>query len=100
MKWSFFMQSDRSPESLKAELKMIIPKIDELRKRKNARKNQVSQVLTEMQSIKNEICSADGFSSIEPATNEADLSTKNLEELHRDLQALRKEKVYIFPLLR
>ncbi|XP_057774466.1 65-kDa microtubule-associated protein 3-like isoform X2 [Salvia miltiorrhiza] len=45
-----------------------------------------------MQSIKTEICSSDGFSSNEPATNGADLSTKKLEELRRDLQALRKEK--------
>lgn len=93
------MQSDHNPESLKAELRIILPKIEDLRKRKNARKNQVSEVLIEMRSIKNEICCSDGFSSNKLATNEADLSAKKLEELHRDLQALQKEKVYIFPLL-
>ncbi|KAL1550801.1 65-kDa microtubule-associated protein 3-like isoform X4 [Salvia divinorum] len=85
-------QSDRKPESLKAELRMIQPLIEELRKRKNARKNQVSEVLTEMQNIKNEICSSDGVSSNEPPTIEPDLSIKKLEELHRDLRALQMEK--------
>ncbi|KAG6383523.1 hypothetical protein SASPL_156720 [Salvia splendens] len=86
-------QSDHKSESLKAELRMIQPLIEELRKRKNARKNQVSEVLAEMQSIKNEICSSDGVSSNEPLTTEPDLSIKKLEELHRDLRALQMEKL-------
>lgn len=97
--WSFFMQSDQNPESLKAELRMILPQIEEMRKKKNDRKNKVFDVLFELQSIKNEICSADGFPSNEPASDEADLSIKRLEELHKELQALQKEKVFIFPLL-
>lgn len=99
MKWYFFIQFDHKPESLKAELRMIQPLIEELRKRKNARKNQVSEVLTEMQSIKNEICISNGVSSNEPITIEPDLSIKKLEELHRDLRALQMEKVCNFPLL-
>ncbi|XP_042051942.1 65-kDa microtubule-associated protein 3-like isoform X2 [Salvia splendens] len=75
-----------------AELRMIQPLIEELRKRKNARKNQVSEILAEMQSIKNEICSSNGVSSNEPQTIEPDLSIKKLEELHRDLRALQMEK--------
>ncbi|XP_042051943.1 65-kDa microtubule-associated protein 3-like isoform X3 [Salvia splendens] len=86
-------QFDHKPESLKAELRMIQPLIEELRKRKNARKNQVSEILAEMQSIKNEICSSNGVSSNEPQTIEPDLSIKKLEELHRDLRALQMEKL-------
>lgn len=90
-------QSDHNSKSLKAELRMILPQIEEMRKRKNARKNQVSEVLAELQSIKNEMCISDGFASNEPAIDEADLSVKKLEELQRDLQALQKEKVHICP---
>lgn len=85
-------QSDQNPESLKAELRMILPQIEEMRKKKNDRKNKVFDVLFELQSIKNEICSSDGFSSNEPESDEADLSVKRLEELHKELQALQKEK--------
>lgn len=93
------MQSDQNPETLKAELRKILPEIEEMRKKKIDRKNEVFQVLFEVQSIKNEICSSDGFRSNEPASDEADLSTKRLEELHKELQALQKEKVYILCLL-
>lgn len=88
------MQSDHT-ESLKAELRMILPQIEEMRNRKNARKNQVSEVLTELQNIKNEMCISDGFSSNGLEIDEADLSVKKLEDLQRDLQTLQKEKVYI-----
>ncbi|KAH6770827.1 Microtubule associated protein family protein [Perilla frutescens var. hirtella] len=85
-------QSDQNPENLKAELRMILPQIQELRKRKNDRKNKVFEVLIEIQSIKNEICSSNGLSSNETALDEVDLSIKKLEELHKELQALQKEK--------
>lgn len=90
------MQSDHT-ESLKAELRVILPQIEEMRKRKNARKNQVSEVLTELQNIKNEMCISDGFSSNGPAIDEADLSVNKLEDLQRNLQTLQKEKVCICP---
>lgn len=99
IEWYFFMQSDQNPESLKAELRVILPQIEEMRRKKNDRKNKVLEVLFEVQSIKNEICSSDGFSSNEPASDEGDLSIKRLEELHKELHALQKEKVYIFPVL-
>ncbi|KAI3471067.1 hypothetical protein Pfo_027730 [Paulownia fortunei] len=85
-------QSDQNPESLKAEFRAILPQIEEMRKRRIDRKNQFIEVLEEIQSIKNEIYRSDGFASNDPAIDEADLSIKKLEELHRELQALRKEK--------
>lgn len=53
--WSFYVQSDQSPESLKAELRAILPQTEEMRKRIIDRKNQFIEVLEEIHSIKNEI---------------------------------------------
>lgn len=89
------MQSDRNPESLKAELRAILPQLEEMRKRKIDRTSQFIEVLIEIQSIKNEICRSDGFVSNDPAINDADLSIKKLQELHAELQALQKEKVIL-----
>lgn len=91
--WSFYVQSDQSPESLKAELRAILPQTEEMRKRIIDRKNQFIEVLEEIHSIKNEINRSDGFASNNPAIDESDLSIKKLEELHRELQGLQKEKV-------
>lgn len=92
------MQSDQTPESLKIELRIILPQIEEMRKIKFDRKNQFIEVLRQIQSIENEICRLDRSASNELAIDETDLSTKKLEEWHRELQALQKEKVipYIF----
>ncbi|KAK6121717.1 hypothetical protein DH2020_044527 [Rehmannia glutinosa] len=85
-------QSDPNPESLKDELRAILPQIEEMRKRRIDRKNQFIEVLDEIRNIENEIYRSDGFASNDPAIDEADLSIKKLEELRRELQALQKEK--------
>ncbi|KAL8534301.1 hypothetical protein ACS0TY_010349 [Phlomoides rotata] len=85
-------QSDQNSESLKTELRTILPLIEEMRKIKFDRKNQFIEVLRQIQSIKNEICTPDCSASNELAIDETDLSTKKLEEWQRDLQALQKEK--------
>ncbi|KAL6581397.1 hypothetical protein OROMI_007320 [Orobanche minor] len=85
-------QSNLNPESLKGELRAILPQIEEMRKRRIDRKNQFIEVLDEIRSIHNEIYKSDGFVSNETAIDEADLSVKKLEELHRELQEFRKEK--------
>ncbi|KAL7147547.1 hypothetical protein ABFS83_06G114700 [Erythranthe nasuta] len=85
-------QSDQSSESLKAELRAILPQIEEMRKRRTERKNQFIEVLENIQSIKNEINRSDGFNLSDSAIDETDLSMKKLEELHRELQGLQKEK--------
>lgn len=92
------MQSDQNPESLKTELRIILPQIEEMRKIKFARKNQFIEVLRQIESIENEICRLDRFASDELAIDETDLSTNKLEEWHRELQALQEEKVipYLF----
>ncbi|KAL7108477.1 hypothetical protein ACP275_06G114800 [Erythranthe tilingii] len=85
-------QSDQSSESLKTELRAILPQIEEMRKRRTERKNQFIEVLENIQSIKNEINRSDGFNLSDSAIDETDLSMKKLEELHRELQGLQKEK--------
>ncbi|KAL0341104.1 UNVERIFIED_CONTAM: microtubule-associated protein 3 [Sesamum radiatum] len=85
-------QSNQNCGSLKAELRAILPQIEEMRKRRFDRKNQFVKVLEEIHSIKHEIYWSDGFASGGPAVDEADLSIKKLEELHREMQALQKEK--------
>ncbi|KAL0304173.1 UNVERIFIED_CONTAM: microtubule-associated protein 3 [Sesamum radiatum] len=85
-------QSDQSTGSLKAELRAILPEIEEMRKRKSDRKNQFIEVLEEIQRIKNEIYRSGGYVSNNMAVDETDLSLRKLEELHRELQTLQKEK--------
>ncbi|KAL2227160.1 65-kDa microtubule-associated protein 3 [Sesamum indicum] len=85
-------QSDQSTGSLKAELRAILPEIEEMRKRKSDRKNQFIEVLEEIQRIKNEIYWSGGYVSNNIAVDETDLSLRKLDELHRELQALQKEK--------
>ncbi|KAL3650445.1 hypothetical protein CASFOL_006848 [Castilleja foliolosa] len=85
-------QSDPNPENLKDELRAILPQIEEMRKRRVDRKNQFIEVSNEIRSIENEIYGLDGFASNEPAVDESDLSMRKLEELHGELQGLRKEK--------
>ncbi|KAL2454929.1 65-kDa microtubule-associated protein 3 [Abeliophyllum distichum] len=85
-------QSDQNPGSLKAELGAILPKIEELRKRKCDRKHQFTDVLEQIQTLKNEIYGSADNTSTETIVDETDLSLRKLEELHRELQALHKEK--------
>ncbi|KAK4436355.1 microtubule-associated protein 3 [Sesamum alatum] len=85
-------QSDKNCGSLKAELRAILPQIEEMRNRRIDRKNQFIKVLEEIHSIKTEIYRSDGFALNGPAVDEADLSLKKLEELYREMQALQSEK--------
>ncbi|EXC20900.1 hypothetical protein L484_012976 [Morus notabilis] len=85
-------QSDQSTGNLKEELKKILPQLEEMRKRKSERRNQFLDVLEEIRNISNEIQGSTGYI---PSTtvDETDLSLRKLEELHRQLQALQKEKM-------
>ena len=88
-------QSDQSVGSLKEELKKILPQLEEMRKRKFDRRKQFLDVLEEIRNISNEIQgSAEHIPS--NAVDETDLSLRKLEELHRQLHALQKEKVGTF----
>lgn len=78
-----------------AELRAILPQVEEMRKRKFDRKNQFIEVLDQIQKIKSEIYRPSGHTS-NIILDETDLSLRKLEELHRELQALQHEKVITY----
>ena len=90
-----FLQSDQNLGSLKEELKIIVPQIEEMRKRKVERRNQFLEVLDQIQKISSEIYCSSEYTPYNTIVDESDLSLRKLEELHRELQSLQKEKVII-----
>ncbi|GAB2235196.1 hypothetical protein Droror1_Dr00027690 [Drosera rotundifolia] len=84
-------QSDVMGLSLKEELNVILPRLEEMRKRKAARKKQFGEVMEQIWEISSEMCSlCDG--PINRYLDENDLSLKKLEELHSSLHSLQKQK--------
>jgi len=79
---------------LKQELARVRQELEEMQKRKSGRRNQFIEVQEQIQSISNEISP-----SITAIVDETDLSLRKLEELHRQLLALQKEKVNLFLLV-
>ncbi|XP_042512137.1 65-kDa microtubule-associated protein 3-like [Macadamia integrifolia] len=86
------MQCDQKAGNLKEELSAIVPELEEMRKRKCERRDQFVEVLQQIQKILNEICSSTECNPSMVVVDETDLSLRKLEELHRQLQALQKEK--------
>ena len=70
--------------------------MEEMRKRKSDRRKQFVEVLQHIQMIKNEIYGSTASISSNAVVDEADLSLRKLEEFHRELHELQKEKVGIF----
>lgn len=66
-----------------------------MRKRKSERRKQFLDVLEEIQNISNEIQVSTEYNA-STTVDETDLSLRKLEELHRQLHALQKEKVGTF----
>ncbi|XP_043718075.1 65-kDa microtubule-associated protein 3-like [Telopea speciosissima] len=85
-------QCDQKAGNLKEELRAIVPELEEMRKRKCERRNQFVEVLQKIQKISNEICSSTDYNPSMVVVDETDLSVRKLDELHRQLQALQKEK--------
>lgn len=85
-------EPDQSAGSLMEELRAILPQVEEMRKRKCDKKNQFVQVLEQIQKISNEIYRSSEYLPTKIEVDETDLSVRRLEELHRQLQALQKEK--------
>ncbi|KAM0935476.1 putative microtubule-associated protein, MAP65/Ase1/PRC1 [Dioscorea sansibarensis] len=77
--------------TLKEELGAITPQLEEMRKKKNERRNQFLVVIEQIQHILNEMRPAE-YNRCKNALDESDLSIKRLEELQRQLQSLQKEK--------
>ncbi|XP_010536523.1 PREDICTED: 65-kDa microtubule-associated protein 3 isoform X2 [Tarenaya hassleriana] len=85
-------QSDQNAGSLKEELGMILPQLEEMQKRKSERRNQFVEVLEQIDKISNEINGQLEHLSSEALIDETDLSLRKLEELHVQLCILQKEK--------
>ncbi|WCJ37642.1 65-kDa microtubule-associated protein 3 [Euphorbia peplus] len=81
-------QGDQNIGSLREELARILPQLEEMQKRKLERRNQFVEVLDQIQNISNEIY---GYADT-VVVDETDLSLIKLEELHRHLHMLQKEK--------
>lgn len=84
--------------NLKEELQAIIPRLEEMRKRRAERKKQFVEVVEDLQDIAKEIFGSADDNLCKMAVDGADLSMKKLEELQKRLQELQNEKVY-YPLL-
>ncbi|XP_019413522.1 PREDICTED: 65-kDa microtubule-associated protein 3-like isoform X1 [Lupinus angustifolius] len=83
-------QSDQIARNLKEELARIRPELEDMRRRKSERRNQFIEVEEQIRSISNEIYGP--REDIPAIIDESDLSLRNLDELHRQLLALQKEK--------
>lgn len=70
---------------------MILPELEEMQKRKYERRKQFIDVQEQIQSISNEIYGPG--ENVSFIVDETDLSLRKLEELHRQLHTLQKEKV-------
>ncbi|KAF5959891.1 hypothetical protein HYC85_001100 [Camellia sinensis] len=85
-------QSNQSLGSLKEEVRAILPQLEEMRNRKCDRRNQLVEVLDQIQKLSNEINMSCEYIPPCIVVDETDLSLRKLEELHRELMALQKEK--------
>ncbi|KAL2532619.1 65-kDa microtubule-associated protein 3 [Abeliophyllum distichum] len=77
-----------------SKLGAILPKIEELQKRKCD--TEVLEGLEQIQSLENEIYGSSDNTSTNTIVDETDLSLRKLEELHREVQALHMEMVFLF----
>ncbi|KAJ4851236.1 hypothetical protein Tsubulata_046661 [Turnera subulata] len=81
-------QADQNAASLKDELRTILPQLEEMRNRKSDRRKQFVEVLEDIQKISTEIYGSPSHIPVD----ETDLSLRKLEELHRQLHTLEKER--------
>ena len=87
-------QSDQCGRNLKEELGKILLKLEDMEKRKSERKNQFIQVIEDIKCVRDEINGeSDETCSSDFPVDESDLSLRKLEELHRELYTLQKQKV-------
>ncbi|GAB2265344.1 hypothetical protein Dimus_000408 [Dionaea muscipula] len=84
-------QIEQKSGSLKEELKVILPQLEEMQKRKLERKKQFSDILEQIQKVSSEIYGSTGYMAKE-FVDDSDLSIRKLEEIQRQLQMLQTEK--------
>ncbi|KAL8160276.1 hypothetical protein V2J09_001813 [Rumex salicifolius] len=84
-------QSEQKAASLKEELSTIHPQVEEMRKRKQERKNQFIEIIEQIQKVSKDIYGVTGGLTTADI-DESDLSIRRLEELQAQLQMLQKDK--------
>lgn len=84
-------QSNRKACGLREELSAIVPYLEEMRKRKVERWNQILDAVEKIKRISSEIRPPD-FVPFKVPVDQSDLSCRKLEELRMELQSLEKEK--------
>ncbi|KAM0821051.1 hypothetical protein ACQ4PT_071934 [Festuca glaucescens] len=84
-------QSNQKACGLREELSAIVPYLEEMRKRKVERWNQILDAVEKIKRISSEIRPAD-FVPFKVPVDQSDLSCRKLEELRMELQSLEKEK--------
>ncbi|CAH8332889.1 unnamed protein product [Eruca vesicaria subsp. sativa] len=82
---------DKSSGTIKEQLAAIAPALEQLWQQKEERLREFSDVQSQIQKISGEI--SGGLSNeVPPKVDESDLSLKNLDSFHSQLQELQKEK--------
>ncbi|GAB2271558.1 hypothetical protein Dimus_006391 [Dionaea muscipula] len=89
---SHVQKSDEKVVILMDELNAIIPRLEEMRKRKIARKKQFGEVMEQIREISNEMYRSPDGALDDRTLDENDLSLTRLEELHTRLHSLQKQK--------
>lgn len=79
--------------SLKEKLQAIIPRLEEMKNKKNERKSQIAEVQQQINSISKELYRSTEENLYTMFIEESDLSLRRLEELKHQLLSLQKEKV-------
>ncbi|KAJ9153840.1 hypothetical protein P3X46_027239 [Hevea brasiliensis] len=88
---SFVGMPEKTSGTIKEQLAAIAPALEQLWKQKEERVKEFSDVQSQIQKICGEIAGNLNVNET-PAVDETDLSLKNLDEYHAQLQELQKEK--------
>lgn len=87
---------DEKHISLKDQLAVVTPLLDDLRLKKEERIKQISNVQSQIEKIKAQISDhnyQDSDGSVKQFTDDHDLSTRRISDLQMQLRNLQKEKV-------
>lgn len=80
--------------SLNQELATIMPQLEEMKRKRNERKSQFSEVLKQINSISLELAGSTEKNHNIMCIDDCDLSMKKLDDLRSQLLLLQKEKVF------
>lgn len=82
--------------SLKEQISAVKPTLEDLMMKKDLRRKQVSEILTQIAEISSNIAGTDSPVSSGPEIDESDLTQTKLDELRAHLQDLCNQKVFFY----